>query len=188
MVVRCYFPFAPIKFVKHILDPCRGAAAMLYRTRIFLLLVLSLSLLTSPCIAAAERPKPKLILAVVVDQFRYDYLWRFRNSYAGGIHKLLMDGAVFFDAHYPQYPTVTAVGHSTFLTGATPSVSGIINNAWFERTPVLQGEPCAHLDVPPEGRSIESVTDDSACLVGIDSKKNGSSPRRLLVSTIGDEL
>ena len=64
--------------------------------------------------------KPKLVLALVVDQFRYDYLLRFRADYHGGIARLLENGAVFADARYPQFPTVTAIGHSTFLSGATP--------------------------------------------------------------------
>src|SRR5262245_47204914 len=176
-----------IKFTNHRLFDAEPAA-MLNRSRIFSLIALSLCLLTSPCIAAAEQPKPKLILAVIVDQFRYDYLLRFRNSYKGGINKLLTDGAVFVDAHYPQYPTVTAVGHSTFLSGATPSVSGIIGNGWFERTPYFTGDPCVPVDIPPEGRSVTSVVDDSECLVGVERRTRGASPRRLLVSTIGDEL
>src|SRR5262249_47959671 len=131
----------------------------------------------------------KLILGIVVDQFRYDYLWRFGDAYKGGLGKLLSDGAVFLDAHYPQYPTVTAVGHSTFLSGATPSVSGIVNNEWFERTPFIAAdEPCTEISVPKEGRRIANVTDDSVCLVGLERKVRGSSPRRLLVSTVGDEL
>ncbi len=69
----------------------------------------------------ASFEKPKLVLVVVVDQFRYDYLIRFRGSYNGGIGRLLTEGAVFTDARYPQYPTVTATGHATVLTGATPS-------------------------------------------------------------------
>jgi len=53
--------------------------------------------------------RPKLVLAVVVDQFRYDYLLRFRADYHGGIERLLSGGAVFADARYIHYPTVTAV-------------------------------------------------------------------------------
>jgi predicted AlkP superfamily pyrophosphatase or phosphodiesterase len=58
--------------------------------------------------------KPKLVLAVVVDQFRYDYLLRFRADYHGGIARLLENGLVFADARYPQFPTMTAIGHSLF--------------------------------------------------------------------------
>lgn len=117
--------------------------------------------------------KPKLILAVVVDQFRYDYLLRFRADYRGGIARLLSEGAVFADARYIHYPTVTAVGHSTFMSGATPSVSGIISNEWLDRE---SDEP------------VTSVSDKSTLLLGGVAGAKGSSPHRLLVSTLGDEL
>ncbi len=138
--------------------------------------------------------KPKLVLVIVVDQFRYDYLIRFRGSYSGGIARLLKEGAVFTDARYPQYPTVTATGHAAVLTGATPSISGIIGNEWFERDPFIESKTSCPISTPPvlekaEGNKvIESVTDGSTCLVGGDASRNGASPRRLLVSTIGDEL
>jgi len=80
--------------------------------------------------AAAAAKKPKLVLMIVVDQYRADYLWRFREQYNGGIDRLLRQGAVFVDAHYEHFPTVTAIGHSTVLSGATPSLSGIIGNDW----------------------------------------------------------
>ena len=124
--------------------------------------------------AAQQKPKkPKLILAVVVDQFRYDYLLRFGSDYNGGIARLLSQGAVFADARYVHYPTVTAVGHSTFLSGATPSVSGIVSNEWFDRS---SDEP------------VTSVSDKTTQLLGGPPGAKGSSPRRLLVSTLGDEL
>jgi predicted AlkP superfamily pyrophosphatase or phosphodiesterase len=134
------------------------------------LIALLVSLL-APSIAAVR--KPKLILIVVVDQFRYDYLTRFRADYRGGIARLLQEGAVFADAHYPQYPTVTAVGHSTVLSGATPSVSGIIGNEWWDRG---------------TNKLVTSVSDDKTLLLGVDPAAKGSSPRRLLVSTLADEL
>src|SRR5216684_52589 len=84
-----------------------------------------------PCFAVPK--KPKLVVAVVVDQFRYDYLMRFRADYHSGLARLLNQGAVFTDARYIHFPTVTAVGHSTFLSGATPSVSGIVGNNWLDR-------------------------------------------------------
>jgi predicted AlkP superfamily pyrophosphatase or phosphodiesterase len=124
--------------------------------------------------AAQQQPrKPKLVLAVVADQFRYDYLLRFRADYHSGIARLLAGGAVFADARYIHYPTVTAVGHSTFLSGATPSVSGIINNEWFDRD---------------SDQPVTSVTDKATLLLGGAPEAKGSSPRRLLVSTLGDEL
>jgi len=61
---------------------------------------------------AAAPPRPKLVLAIVVDQFRYDYLTRFRGDYHAGFDLLLTKGAVFTNARYEQFPTVTAVGHT----------------------------------------------------------------------------
>ena len=116
---------------------------------------------------------PKLVLAIVIDQFRYDYLLRFRADYHSGLARLLDKGAVFTDAHYLHAATVTAVGHSTFLTGATPSISGIIGNEWYDRG---------------TGQTVTSVSDPTTKLVGGNIDHAGSSPRRLLVSTVGDEL
>src|ERR1700676_1559317 len=82
-------------------------------------------------LAAADWKRPKLLLAIVVDQFRYDYLLRFRSDYNAGLKRLLEHGAVLTDAHLRHIPTVTAIGHSTFLSGATPSVSGIVGNEWY---------------------------------------------------------
>lgn len=115
--------------------------------------------------------KPKLVLAVVIDQFRYDYLTKFKSDYKGGLGRLLDHGAVFTNANYEHFPTVTAVGHSTFLTGAIPSISGIVANEWIDRE---------------LGKQIFSVTDTTTKMVGASGE--GGSPRRLQVSTVGDEL
>ncbi len=130
--------------------------------------------LASICLALAASPaKPKLVLAIVVDQFRYDYLLRFRDGYNSGLARLLDHGAVFSEAHYLHATTVTAVGHSTFLSGALPSVSGIINNQWYDRE---------------SGSTVTSVSDRETALVGGIPHAVGSSPHRLLVSTVGDQL
>jgi hypothetical protein len=120
----------------------------------------------------AAAPKPKLVLAIAIDQFRYDYLTRFRADYSGGLARLLTKGAVFTNARYEHFPTVTAIGHSTFMSGATPSISGIIGNDWYDRE--------AH-------KNVTSVSDDATKLLG-GKDAAGSSPRRMLVSTVGDEL
>ncbi len=75
----------------------------------------------------AATPKPKLVVSIIIDQFRYDYLTRFRSDYHGGLHQLMTEGADFTNAFYQQVPTVTAVGHSLFMSGAMPAVSGIVN-------------------------------------------------------------
>jgi Type I phosphodiesterase / nucleotide pyrophosphatase len=127
--------------------------------------------LLAACLAGAAPKKPKLVVAIMVDQFRYDYLTRFRSEYNGGLARLLSKGAVFTNARYIHVPAITAVGHSTFLTGATPSISGIVANDWYDR------EEKVH---------VTSVSDAKTQLLG--GSGTGSSPNRLLVSTIGDEL
>src|SRR5579884_4358687 len=122
---------------------------------------------------AQERRTPRLVVAVVVDQFRYDYLTRFRDEYKAGFARLFREGAVFTDAHHMHFPTVTAIGHSTFLSGATPSISGIVGNEWFDRE---------------SGKVVTSVDDPETRLLGGTPGLIGSSPHRLLVSTLGDEL
>src|SRR5687767_5828800 len=114
----------------------------------------------------------RLVLLIAVDQFRYDYLTRFRSEYTDGIKRLLTEGAVFTNANLEHYPTVTAVGHATMLSGATPSVSGIIGNDWFDRE---------------TGATVQSVTDTTVKPVGAPASATAS-PRRLLVSTVGDEM
>jgi predicted AlkP superfamily pyrophosphatase or phosphodiesterase len=138
------------------------------------LVFLTASALLPACFLTAASPprKPKLVVAIVVDQLRYDYLTRFRAAFTGGFDRLLTRGAVFANARYEQYPTVTAVGHTIVLTGANPSLSGIIENEWYDRG---------------EGREVTSVSDGQVKLLG-GAGGAAASPHRLLVSTVGDEL
>src|SRR5438093_1287069 len=125
----------------------------------------------SPAVAASPSLRPKLVLALTIAQFRYDYLTRFRSEYIDGLRRLLDQGAVFTRARYQHFPSVTAIGHSTYLSGALPAVSGIIGNEWYDRA---------------TGRSVTSVSDPAEKIVG--GAGEGASPRRMLVSTVGDEL
>jgi len=134
-------------------------------------LLFAITLCTLPSLTAQLTKQPKLVLTIVVDQFRYDYLTRFRAGYNGGIETLLSKGAVFANAHYNHFPTVTAVGHSTVLSGATPSVSGIIANEWYDRA---------------SNANVTSVSDTQVQLLG--ATGTASSPQRMLVSTLGDEM
>ena len=131
---------------------------------------LTVLLLTASLLTGAGRPK--LVVTIVIDQFRYDYLTRYRDEYHGGLAALLSKGAVFTNANYQHFPTVTAVGHSTILTGAPPSVSGIIANEWYDRE---------------EARRVTSVSDRQTSMLGGQAGAPGASPRRLLVDTVGDE-
>ncbi len=121
------------------------------------------------------------MVGIVIDQFRYDYLTRFGKDYHGGLDKLMSQGADFTNAFYAQVPTVTAVGHSIFMSGAMPAVSGIVGNAWYDRE---------------EAKLVTSVCDWDVAIVAGHADPKGSkctdsdpsSPKRLLVSTVGDEL
>jgi predicted AlkP superfamily pyrophosphatase or phosphodiesterase len=140
-----------------------------------LLLFLALAVLLAAVPQAQQPSSPtetRLVLLIAVDQFRYDYLTRFRSDFTAGFKRLLTNGAVFTNAYLEHYPTVTAVGHSTMLSGATPSVSGIIGNDWFDRE---------------SGKSVASITDDTVKPVGAPGAATAS-PRRLLVGTLGDEM
>ena len=140
-----------------------------YRFRVFLTLTCTLLCLVGFAEAADA---PKLVVSITIDQFRYDYLTRFRGDYKYGFDRLLKNGAVFVDADLEHYPTVTAVGHATLLSGATPAISGIIGNDWFDIE---------------TGKSVTSVSDETVRQVG-GSGASGASPHNLLVNTVGDEL
>src|SRR4029434_3123690 len=78
--------------------------------------------------------RARLVLGIVIDQFRYDFLVRLGSQVGwGGFKRLLNGGGVFSNSNYIHTPTYTACGHATFMTGATPSMNGIIGNEWFER-------------------------------------------------------
>lgn len=145
----------------------------------FLALFLSLvSSSASPRTAAGEFPRrPKLILIIVIDQLRYDYLVRFRPQFVeGGFNLLLRGGADFVDCRYDYAITVTGPGHATLLTGAYPNIHGIIGNEWYDRS--LR-------------RTVQCVEDPSTKLVNGSADPNptpGMSPARLVGSTLGDEL
>ena len=111
------------------------------------------------------------VLLIAVDQFRYDYLTRFRGDFTSGFKRLLTEGAVFTDANLEHYrPSPRSVMDDA--DGATPSVSGIIGNDWFDRE---------------TGTQVQSITDTTVKPIGAPDAATAS-PRRLLVSTLGDEL
>jgi predicted AlkP superfamily pyrophosphatase or phosphodiesterase len=115
-----------------------------------------------------------LVLLIVVDQFRYDYLTRFGDLFGSrGIGRLMHAGASWTEANFDHVPTFTAPGHAVFMTGAWPSQTGIVANEWYERD---------------TGMKVKSVTDDSTQMLADKPGQKGYSPRRLLCSTVGDEL
>lgn len=81
-----------------------------------------------------ERPaKPKLVVLLVVDQMRADYVDKFRFQWTGGLKRLVEEGAWFRNAAYPYAATETCVGHATISTGALPAAHGMISNEWWDR-------------------------------------------------------
>ena len=121
--------------------------------------------------AAAIR-KPRLIIMLVIDQFRYDYLLRFRPEFVPGGFNLLLGGANFVDCRYDYATTATCPGHAALATGAYGNLNGIIGNSWY---------------VPSLGREVYCVADPNVQLVGAASG-TGMSPHNLTASTFGDEL
>src|SRR3954447_7388377 len=147
----------------------------------FIIAILAASLPVFPAPAVAPQ-RPKLVVGVIIDQFRYDYLTRFRSEYHGGLHQLMTEGADFTNAFYQQVPTVTAVGHSIFMSGAMPAVSGIVSNSWYDRSEKqLVTSVCDWKEKTVGGRAGEKQ--GKQC-----TDADPASPRRLLVSTLGDEL
>lgn len=150
------------------------------RRRTLLLLVLTVILVFKPVAFTQRRPeqtvqkRSRLVLLIVVDQFRYDYLERFGDLFGPkGFRRLMSDGASWTQSNYDHMPTYTAPGHGTMMTGAYPAESGIIGNEWLDRV---------------SGKRITSVSDDSVKLLGGLPNDPGASPSRLMASTVGDEL
>ena len=118
--------------------------------------------------------KPKLVVGIVVDQMRYDFLYRYAGKYSsGGFKRLMNEGFNCRNNHYDYAPTVTAAGHAAIFTGSIPAIDGIIGNEWFNQK---------------TGKSVYCVEDTSVRTVGSDSKAGLMSPKNLLVSTITDQL
>src|SRR5882762_6376187 len=83
---------------------------------------------------ASKAPaRPKLVVLLVVDQMRGDYVDKFLGQWTGGLKRLVEEGAWFREAAYPYAATETCVGHATISTGALPAMSGIVANAWWDR-------------------------------------------------------
>ena len=117
---------------------------------------------------------PRLIVLVVIDQFRADYLDRFADRFGtGGFRRLEREGARFVNCAYPYAITETSPGHATIATGATPDHHGIVSNEWYDRA---------------QGRMVGSIDDPKAPYVGAGETGEGGSPRNLRAATFADGL
>ncbi|MFP4095639.1 MAG: alkaline phosphatase PafA [Cyclobacteriaceae bacterium] len=118
--------------------------------------------------------KPKLIVGIVVDQMRQEYLLRYYNQFGeGGFKRLMNEGFMARNAHYNYIPTYTGPGHASVYTGATPAMHGIIANDWYSR------------DLK---RTVYCAEDTMVSAVGGSEKAGRISPRNLLSTTITDQL
>jgi arylsulfatase A-like enzyme len=130
--------------------------------------------LTGAGSSSAYNARPKLVVIVVIDQFRGDYLERYRDQWGEGGFRLLLDrGADFTDCNYNYANTRTAPGHATLLTGAYTNGHGIMANEWWD---------------PQKKAMVAAADDDQTRLVGVAGDVPGASPRNLLADTLGDEL
>ena len=126
-------------------------------------------------VAFAQSPKPKLVVGLVIDQMRWDYLYRYSNLYGpNGFKRLLSQGFSCENTMIPYTPTVTGTGHTCIYTGSVPAIHGVVANDWVERE---------------TGRPMYCASDSSVRPVGSASLSEGQmSPRNMLTNTIGDEL
>ena len=139
-----------------------------------LLFIALLGFALTPLAQAEAQPRPKLVLAILVDQLRYDYLERFENQFSQrGFRLLMQEGAFLTYAHYDYAPTVTGPGHASFLSGTTPSSHGIISNDWFDKRSL---------------KALNCVGDADAETVGAPGTAGKRSPRNFIGSTFADEL
>ena len=119
--------------------------------------------------------RPKLVVLLVVDQMRADYLTRFADLYQGGLDRLRKDGAVFTDAHVQHALTYTAPGHASVATASHPNRHGIVSNEWYDRA---------------AGKVVYAADDPQvrALATGERAPSSGRSPVQLLRPAIGDWL
>jgi len=119
--------------------------------------------------------RPKLMVGIIVDQMRWDYLYRFYDRYAsnGGFKRMLNQGFTCENTLIPFAPTVTACGHSSIYSGTVPAISGITGNYWWDRE---------------QQRTVYCTEDKSVNTVGSSSAAGKQSPKNMLVTTICDEL
>lgn len=118
--------------------------------------------------------KPKLVVGIVVDQMRTDFIYRYWSKYSNdGFKRLVNNGFFFKNSHYNYVPTYTAPGHASIYTGTTPAVHGIIGNDWFDKT---------------SNTRLYCTEDSTVQALGGSEKSGQMSPKNMLTTTIGDQL
>ncbi|GAA6769238.1 alkaline phosphatase family protein [Flavobacterium sp. CGRL1] len=123
----------------------------------------------------SAQQRPKLVVGIVVDQMKMEYLYRFSDDFSpNGFKRLMNDGFTFQNMHYNYMPTYTAPGHASIYTGTTPATHGIVGNEWFSRT---------------LGKEMYCTDDAGVKTVGDGTAEEGAmSPKNLQSTTITDEV
>jgi predicted AlkP superfamily pyrophosphatase or phosphodiesterase len=122
----------------------------------------------------ADVARPKLVVGLVVDQMRWDYLYRYQKRYGDkGFKRLLKEGFSANNTYINYVPTVTGIGHTTVYTGSVPAIHGITGNDWITQA---------------TGKNMYCTQDDSVSSVGTSNNSGKMSPKNLLTSTVTDEL
>ena len=145
------------------------------KKHIFFLLI-STSLFAQKKVETVSQPlkQPKLIIGIVVDQMRHDYIYRYWNKFGNaGFKKIINEGYFYKNAHYNYVPTFTGPGHASIYTGTTPTTHGIIANDWW---------------VKDSSKMMYCTDDKTVQSVGSKSKAGLMSPKNLLTTTVGDEM
>ncbi|TDQ16256.1 type I phosphodiesterase/nucleotide pyrophosphatase [Algoriphagus boseongensis] len=136
---------------------------------VFALLTISLSALSQQ-----KAEKPKLVVGIIVDQMRQEYLYRFSDRFVeGGFKRFIDQGFMMTNGHYNYIPTYTGPGHASVYTGTTPATHGIIANSWYHKQ---------------LGRSVYCAEDSTVTNVGGTPENGKISPRNMLSTTISDEM
>jgi predicted AlkP superfamily pyrophosphatase or phosphodiesterase len=121
-----------------------------------------------------KTPKPKLVVGIVIDQMRWDYLYRFNQLYtANGFKRLLGEGFSCDNTFIPYTPTYTAPGHTCVYTGSVPAIHGIVGNYWFDKS---------------LNANVYCTDDSTVNTVGNSSNAGKMSPENMWTTTITDEL
>lgn len=136
--------------------------------------IILLSLISLAFTLKGQTERPKLVVGIMVDQMKQEYIWRFESDFGkGGFKRLMNDGFAAKNGHYNYASTSTGPGHASVYTGTTPSVHGIVNNSWYSR--LLK-------------RSVYCAEDTTATAVGGSESNGHISAMNLYSSTITDEL
>jgi len=124
--------------------------------------------------SGSELDRPRLVVGIVVDQMRYDFLYRYWNRFGkGGFQRMVREGYSFANCNFNYFQTKTGPGHASIYTGTTPAMHGIVGNDWHEVA---------------ESRNLYCTQDDSVTGIGSNDKAGRMSPKNMKTGSVGDQI